>query len=228
MVTAGKGLVPEGAYSLHLACAGRDKAAVRADLALCRELLTKRGGLEIPNSIPLAVRAAPFDNLNGVLGPKGERWVALNAKVPHTDSKALIRGFAELLTKNEAQLRKLDVRVSTLYIAMDTHAFSFEPVFHWADRWLPMHRAVPDPAHLERLIEPGANPAAANLVAQLRQETLELFSELGAASNQIGRTYPYREKLEPATRGLLDAIKSHVDPDGLMNPGVLGLKPVQK
>jgi len=222
VVTAGKQLVPEGAYSLHLVCAGRTDAAVRADLARCEEILEAHGGTKIPNSIPLAVRAAPFDNLNGVLGPNGERWVALNAKVAHTDAPAIIQRFEAIVTGKRARMEALNVTVSTLFIAMDTHAFSFEPVFHWPDRWLPMHRRVADAAHLSKLTEAPDNPAAAELVAELRRDTLELFGDLGAASNQIGRTYAYRANLEPATRGLLDALKQELDPTGLMNPGVLG------
>jgi FAD/FMN-containing dehydrogenase len=225
VILSGKRLVPEGAYSLHLVCAGRSREAVNGDLALCRQLLDRNGGTEIPNSIPLAVRAAPFDGLNGVLGPSGERWLALNAKVPHSDFGTIIERFDELLAKYRARIVEAQVVVSTLFIAMDTHAVSFETVFNWPDKWLPMHRAVPDPAHLERLTEPDANPAAAELVAELRRETLALFDELGAASNQIGRTYQFVEKLEPATVALVDALKAELDPDCRMNPGVLGLRP---
>jgi D-lactate dehydrogenase (cytochrome) len=225
VVVAGKRLVPEHAYSLHLVCAGRSQAAVLADIARCRQLLDARGGVEIPNSIPLAARAAPFDNLNGVLGPSGERWVALNAKVPPSDSEAIINGFQALLKKHQSRLDALQVSVSTLFIAMQTHAFSFEPVFHWPDRWLPMHRAVAEAAHLARLTEPDANPAATELVVQLREETMSLFSQLGAASNQIGRSYPFFDKLDPATAAMLVALKTELDPHGLMNPGVLGLPP---
>ena len=222
VVAAGKRLVPEDAYSLHMACAARTRSAVQSDLARCRDILGALGGIEIPNSIPLAARATPFDSLNRVLGPDGERWAALNAKVTHSDAAELINSFAAMLTRYRDRMQALNVTVSTLFIAMNTHAFSLEPVFHWRDRWLPMHRTVPDPDHLAKLTEAPDNPDAAELVAELRSETLRLFSEFGAASNQIGRTYAYRENLDAATRALLDALKAELDPAGLMNPGVLG------
>ena len=221
VVSAGKKVVPEGAYSLHAVCAGRSEAAVRADADRCRELVSSCGGSEIPNSIPVAVRAAPFDNLNGVLGPDGERWAALNAKVTHSDATTVIDGFAAIVARHQAELDAHSVTTSTLFIAMDTHAFSFEPVFHWPDRWLPPHKAVPDAKHLASLTEPAANPKAAELVARLRAETIELFTELGAASNQIGRTYPWRDNLEMGAGELFDALKAHLDPQNVMNPGVL-------
>jgi FAD/FMN-containing dehydrogenase len=59
-------------------------------------------------------------------------------------------------------------------------------------------------------------------VDRLREETATLFRSLGAASNQIGRTYPFREALSPPAEQLLAAIKAQLDPTGRMNPGVLG------
>ncbi len=223
LISAGKRLVPDGAWSLHLVCAGRSAAAAKADLELCRDLLNRQGGKEIPASIPLAVRAAPFNNLNGVLGPAGERWVALNAKVPHSDALHLIDAFDQMIEPHRTTLHQVGVELSTLLTTMQTHAFSFETVFHWFDSWLPMHRAVPDPEHLGKLTEPRPNPAAREMVARLRSETLALFDSLGAASNQLGRTYSYADKLTPENRALLVALKSQLDPRGLMNPGVLGL-----
>jgi D-lactate dehydrogenase (cytochrome) len=223
LVTAGKGVVPAGAWSLHLVCAGRSAAAAKADLELCRRLLGRHGGKEIPASIPVAVRAAPFNNLNGVLGPAGERWAALNAKVPHSDAHQLIDAFNQMVEPHRAMLQQAGVELSTLLTSMQTHTFSFETVFHWFDSWLPLHRAVPDPEHLRRLTEPQPNPAAREMVARLQNETLALFDSLGAPSNQLGRTYGYVDKLMPENRALLVAIKSRLDPRGLMNPGVLGL-----
>lgn len=223
LVAAGKGVVPAGAWSLHLVCAGRSEAAAKADLELCRRLLARHGGKQIPASIPVAVRAAPFNNLNGVLGPAGERWVALNAKVPHSDALQLIEAFNQMVEPHRAKLQETGVELSTLLTTMQTHAFSFETVFHWFDSWLPLHRAIPAPEHLRRFTEPAPNPAARDMVARLRSETLALFDSLGAASNQLGRTYGYVGKMMPENRALLVTIKSRLDPRGLMNPGVLGL-----
>ncbi|MBT5194281.1 MAG: hypothetical protein HOM07_18185, partial [Rhodospirillaceae bacterium] len=35
------------------------------------------------------------------------------------------------------------------------------------------------------------------------------------------RYYPYEADLDPVRRDLMQAIKRHLDPDGLMAPGVL-------
>lgn len=221
VVRAGKRLVPAGWYSLHLVCAGRTAPALSADLELCAALLARHGGHEIPNSIPMGVRAQPFDNLNGVVGPKGERWMALNAKVRHGDAQRIITRFDAMISGYRERMAAARVTYSTLFTAMNTHAFSFESVYHWPDRWLPLHRATADPAFLATLPADAANPAGSALVAELRERTLDLFDELGVASNQLGRTYRYYDNLAPDTRAVLDALKAELDPAGLMNPGVL-------
>jgi FAD/FMN-containing dehydrogenase len=67
-----------------------------------------------------------------------------------------------------------------------------------------------------------ANPAARALVAEMRQRLVDLFAELGAASNQLGKTYPYVQVMRPDTASFVNEIKRVVDPAGRMNPGALG------
>ena len=51
---------------------------------------------------------------------------------------------------------------------------------------------------------------------------MAVFAEFGAASNQIGKTYPMLASLNPDSRDVLKALKRELDPEGLMNPGALG------
>jgi D-lactate dehydrogenase (cytochrome) len=222
LVAAGRHFTPDDAYSVHVACAGRSEAAVEADLAACRAIAAAAGAAEIPNSIPMAVRADPFPPPQA-LGNDGERWAALNAKVAHSDAIALIEEAEALLASNAAEMSRLGVWMSRLMIAISNHAFSYEPVFHWNDAWLPIHRATALPATVAKHPEPAPHPEARDLVHRLRGEMIELFARHGAASNQIGRTYPWLDMAEPATRRLVEALKAGVDPRKAMNPGALGL-----
>jgi FAD/FMN-containing dehydrogenase len=95
-------------------------------------------------------------------------------------------------------------------------------VLRWFDEWLPIHKKVPEPAHLATLKEPAANPEARALVDDIRSRIVDVFAEHGAASNQIGKTYPMLSSLNPDSRSVLSALKRELDPEGLMNPGVLG------
>lgn len=223
LVAAGRNFVPEGAFSLHIVAAGRSEAAVEADLDACRAACTRAGGTEIVNSIPKAVRASLFPAPDGVLGPKGDRWAALNAKVAHSDATRIMRACEAALAPHQAAMKEAGVWMSHLLIAINNHAFSFEPVFHWFDSWLPLHERLPSKSVLAGFERPAPNPAARELVERLRGELIRVFAELGAASNQIGKTYPYLEALQPATASLVRALKQDLDPRGLMNPGALGL-----
>jgi len=121
------------------------------------------------------------------------------------------------------RMQRHGVWMSHLLIATGTHAFSFEPVFRWRDEWLPLHEEVLSEAAKRRLVIPAAQPAAAALVAEMRQRLVDLFAELGAASNQLGKTYPYFESLRPETAQLVQQFKQIVDPQGVLNPGGLGI-----
>jgi FAD/FMN-containing dehydrogenase len=44
---------------------------------------------------------------------------------------------------------------------------------------------------------------------------------LGGTHFQIGKFYTYREGRNPAALALFDAIKKQLDPNNIMNPGVL-------
>lgn len=221
LIGAGRQFMPEAAWSLHLVCAGRSAAAVDADLDGCRALAAEAGGAEVSNTMPKAVRANLFPPLNDVLGAQGERWAALNAKVAHGDAARLIDAAEALLAAEGERMQAHGITASRLLIAIGNHAFSYEPVLHWRDAWLPVHRARPEPAFLARLVEPPADPAARAVVHEIRSRLVELFAAHGAASNQLGKTYRWLSRLEPATAALLRVHKAAVDPAGLLNPGAL-------
>jgi D-lactate dehydrogenase (cytochrome) len=53
---------------------------------------------------------------------------------------------------------------------------------------------------------------------------VEFSRQFGGIHLQIGKFYPYEDKLiNPTSWELIQALKETLDPDGLMNPGVLGL-----
>lgn len=223
LALAGRDFIEEGCYSLHMACSGRSQAAVAADMAAARAYLTKMGGSELPNSIPKVSRAEIFASLEAVVGAKGERWAAINAKTSHSDAPMLVESAEALIETYRADVDRLEIEVSRLLTVISNHAFSYEIVFAWKDKWLPMHHATYGAKLASTFDEPQDNPEARALVMKVRQELINLFAQQGAASSQIGRSYPYVEILRDQPRNLIEGIKRIVDADGLMNPGALGL-----
>lgn len=223
LVAAGRGFLPENTFSLHATCAARSAAALEADLDACREACLAAGGREIPDSIPRAVRADLFPYPDGVLGAEGERWAALNAKVAHSDANKIMAASAAALEPYRERMQQTGVWMTHLLIAIGTNAFSFEPVFRWHDEWLPLHDRVLSPAARARFsTSPPPNMAARELVDEMRQKLVKLFADLGAASNQLGKTYPYLQVLRPDTARFVKDLKRVIDPAGRMNPSALG------
>ena len=60
-------------------------------------------------------------------------------------------------------------------------------------------------------------------VHRFKQELIDLFRLNDAAFFQIGRSYPYIDRLDPTARALVLATKAALDPHNLMNPTALGL-----
>ena len=224
LALAGRSFLPETAFSVLMTCAARSEAALEADLAACRSACLALGGKPIPDSIPRAVRASLFPPPDAVLGPEGDRWAALNAKVAHSDAMRLMAASEALLAPYQQAMKDSGVWMSHLLIAIGQSAFSFEPVFHWRDEWLPIHARSLSESARARLVEPPPNTKGRALVEELRQKLIALFAEFGAASNQLGKTYPYLEALRPESAELAVAVKRALDPRGVMNPGALGLK----
>lgn len=222
---AGRKLAPEdNVFSLHLVCSGNSPQASEQDLVACRALAAENAGTEIADSIPRAVRANLFEPLNNILGANGDRWAAINAKLAHADAPAVIAKTNKIFDRHADAMAAHRVTFSQLFVAISNHAFSYEPVMRWYDEWLPLHRTIPEPGHLKKLTEPEANPEGRALVETIRQEIVDLFQQEGAASTQIGRTYPYFQSLKPEAASLIKALKTELDPKGLMNPGALGIR----
>ena len=77
--------------------------------------------------------------------------------------------------------------------------------------------------HLARLNRHEAVPGAWDAVNTIKSEMTAMFSELGTSHFQLGRAYHYRDGLADANAEIVTALKSKLDPDGIINPGVLGL-----
>lgn len=223
MALAGRGFIEDGDWTLHLIAEGSSKAEVEARMAGLRALMRDAGGSEIENTIPKAMRAAPFTPLNNVLGPDGQRWVPIHGIVPHSHGAACLAEIDALFASLQPRFEARQILTGYLLTTLATNGFLIEPVFFWPDARYRLHETTVEPSYLARLPTHPSDPEGAALVAEARDGILDIFQAHGATHFQIGRTYRYAATRAAPTLALLQAIKRELDPQGLINPGVLGL-----
>lgn len=220
---AGRGYMDAVQYSVQVIIEDRNAPAAAARAAEVRAICRQHSAREIEDSIPRITRANPFGPMNSMLGPEGERWLPVHGLFPHSGIQPGFEAIRAVFEQHADACAELGVGVGYLFATVSTHAFVLEPVFFWPDELYPLHEQSVEASHLARLPRHAANPPAAALVAQMRAEAIERFSELGAVHLQIGKSYRYREGLRDEAWALVKALKDVVDPSGRINPGSLGL-----
>ena len=221
---AGRGFMDDVAYSLHWVVEGHSGAEVAAKMDTLAAIARRHGGNEIENSIPKIIRANPFTPLNNILGPQGERWVPIHGIVAVGDGPACLAEIDAMFEELRPRFDAAEVQTGYLLTSMQTQGYLIEPVFLWPEELFPIHEQTVETSVLKRVTRFKVSPETTALVEEARQNILDIFERFGAAHFQIGRTYRYAEARSEAALALLEAIKSHLDPGGRVNPGSLGLR----
>lgn len=223
VVAAGRSFLEDVPFSLHLICEGRQQSAVDADMKTIEAIAVRFGGKAIENTIPKILRANPFPPVNSMVGPNGERWVPVHGFLPHS---RLVEGWNRiqaLFDANKTEMESLEVAAGAMLAAVSRSTCLIEPVFFWPDALNDLHCRSLEPDHLAKLNRFPPNTASRALVDRLRAEIVTIFQELDATHLQVARTYPLAQASDPRAWAMLKAVKAVVDPNGLMNPGSLGL-----
>ena len=223
LAMAGRSFMENVDFSLQIMIEDRIDAATKARSSEVREICMRQNGKEIENSIPKLLRANPFNPLNNMLGPAGERWVPIHAILPHSKVQDAYKGIDEIVAKHQALIEKHEILVGHLFALIANNGFVLEPVFFWPDEIAEIHQYAVEKDHLARLKRFPKNQEAREAVEILRKEMLELFGEFGAIHMQIGKSYNYRMGIEPSTRSLVESLKNAIDPLHKVNPNSLGL-----
>ena len=219
---AGRGFMDAVAYSLHVVVEEAGASLADDRVGQIRRICSDGGGREIEDSIPKILRANPFTPLNNVVGPSGERWAPVHALVPHSRAVVVIDGVEKIFSGHQEVMEREGIGVGYLLATVSTHCFVVEPVFFWPDAMTEIHRDTVEPGVLKKLPGFAENPAASQAVARIREALLTFFCDMGAAHLQVGKAYPYKQGLKPASWELVRQLKQAVDPGNRINPGSLG------
>jgi FAD/FMN-containing dehydrogenase len=220
LVKTGRDFVGEDKYSAHVAIEGQTAGDVAAKVEQAKKIFAVKG-TATENSFPKALRAMPFSPPNSMLGPAGERWVPVHGIFPHSSAEAAFQALQTFFAGKKTLLNAHHIRVGYLCTTIAQQAVLIEPVFYWPDSHTPYHKRVVEADYLKKCGEPNENPNARAAIGALKAETASLMRRLGGTHFQIGKFYEYRNGRNPAALALFDAMKKHLDPKNLMNPGVL-------
>ena len=220
---AGRSFMDDVTYSLHVMVEEDSETLADDRLDRIRLICSGLQGREIENSIPKILRANPFTPLNNVVGPRGERWAPVHALVPHSRAVAVIDGVEQIFSEHRDLMEREGISAGFLFTTVSTHCFVVEPVFFWPDAMTEIHRDTVEPGVLKKLPGFDENLEARRAVAQIREELLEFFCDMGAAHLQVGKAYHYKAGLKSPSWELVRQLKQVLDPDKRINPGALGL-----
>jgi D-lactate dehydrogenase (cytochrome) len=223
MAVAGERAMRAGEWMHHFIVEGVDATEVGAKAKRLREIVAAHGGREIANSVPGFVRTLPFAPLHNILGPRGERWVPLHGVLRHEDVLAFHDELEAFYAGRAAEMQRLGVWTGGMFSPVGSSGFLYEIAIYWPDERSVYHERMLDAEFKARLPAHPANPEARAYVDVLKRALVDLYAAHGAAHFQIGRAYPYRQRLDPQADALLRAVKGALDPRNLMNPGALGL-----
>ncbi|WP_235532408.1 FAD-binding oxidoreductase [Sphingomonas sp. Leaf20] len=222
MALAGDTAMQAGAYMCHFIIEGVDATDAVARATKLRAAIAPYGR-EIANTVPSFVRSLPFAPLTNILGPSGERWVPIHGVLQQDKVVPFHDALRTLYETRKTEMDRLGIWSGTMFSPAGSSGFLYEVALYWPDDRTDYHRHTLTSDHVASLKPYAENAEARAYTHELKAAVIALYQQFGAAHFQIGRAYPYRDRLDPQALALLLGIKAALDPKGLMNPGALGL-----
>lgn len=222
LATRGKTFLKGVKYNYHVVVDGHSLAEVRQKLRLVRKAASPFGR-EIANIIPTIIGSSPYIPLPPPKPGNLRRGIPQHGIVPFDRVEQLHSNLHGLYEDYATRMQDARVSVECMYSTISTHAFVYEPVLTWPDTPSPFSSHYFREALSGIEIDVPENLQARELVPELQVKTAQLFSDLGAANFQIGKAYPYWERLQDENKSIVGMLKSHLDPGGILNPEALGL-----
>lgn len=222
LLVQGQRFADRTGYALHVVVEGVDAQDAEAKADRVRRICMPLSHRELPNTIPQVTRSKPFRRIKALLGPKGENWLPVHGMFPLSSAAEVSAITDEYFSRHAELMAEHNITFSYLTSATAT-SFLIEPMFYWKDRLHAFHMRHVTDEQKKSYGKTKADPKTREVVMKLRRDLAGLWDAFGASHHQMGRHYPYASQLSSAARATAIAIKTALDPKGLMNPGVLEL-----
>ena len=215
-----------GVQNLLIAvCDAPDSGGADRLAAQVRRIGRAHGGKSLPIALPMAMRNMPFQDIQPLMfGLHGESNLPSNMLVPLSKAAELVASLDEFFEARHQVMEQHGTFVSYNWL-ISGHYFGVEPLLYFPGRPSSYRLHWASDEDREKYAQSPPNLQAQRTALEIRAEMIELARAHGSAHIQIGRSYPLAQALEgTATWTTLEAIKTAVDPEFRVNPGVLGLK----
>lgn len=209
-------------YAMHVIVEERSPEAADAAIAEIAAI-SRAGSRQLPDSVPRIMAGNPYVSLAATLGPEGERWVPTHAIFPLSAVNDAWDRLDDVFAGLAAEIERFGIVTGLLTTVVGNRGCILEVVLYWPGPRNLWHERMLNPSRMGRYRDFEEDPELDSVVAELRSRIIESLHRSGGVHMQIGKRYPYLDGLDPGGRSLLEAIKNHLDPERLTNPGALGL-----
>jgi glycolate oxidase len=225
LAAAGQGFMKKLRYNFHIIVEGHSMMEVQHKLQMAKKAARQYGEV-VPNTLPTVISANPFLPIPPPNPEQPERGYPQHCVLPFDKVLDVHNALQALYRSHDKDMAQHGISPKTMFATLSTHAMLYETIVNWRDSPSEFQRHHFPEVFGSADLAQHDNPDGRALAARIMHETRELFAEHGAINFQLGKSYPYFTRLKPGNQSLLRTLKSELDPQGILNPEALDLRPI--